>query len=193
MKRRLFVAAALDEASRAACAAAAERLRAKGWPGRWVAPENYHLTVAFLGGVPEERIAEIDTALAGAAPRLFPVTVRLDTIGAFPTAQRPRIAWAGPGRAVPAFATLCGVVRSTLVALGFTFEGNADPHVTLARGDGRSPLPRLTPRPAEIVVDTLTLYESVTLPEGAQYQPLARFPIGGAAVGRRSAGKQPSA
>lgn len=185
MNRRLFVAAALDEPSRRACAEVAERLRAPGWPARWVPPEQYHLTVAFLGGVPEERLAEIEEAIGQVAVRLAPLEVPLDAVGAFPSPRRPRIAWVGPQRPVPEFGTLCGVVRSALVALGFSFEPHNDPHVTLARADGRNPLPAVPPPQAVVPVDSLTVYESITLPTGARYEPLGRI--------RLTPSKQPSA
>jgi 2'-5' RNA ligase len=185
VNRRLFVAAALDEASRHACAAVAERLRARGWPARWVPPEQYHLTVAFLGSVPEERLAEIEEAIAEVAVRLAPLEVPLDAVGAFPSPLRPRVVWAGPKGPVPAFGTLTGVVRSALVALGFTFDPHSDPHVTLARADGRSPLPAVAPPRALVPIDTLTVYESITTPAGARYEPLGSI--------RLTPAKQPSA
>jgi RNA 2',3'-cyclic 3'-phosphodiesterase len=185
VKRRLFVAAALDEASRGACAAVAERLRARGWPGRWIAPEGYHLTVAFLGGVAEERVGEVEAAIADVAPRLEPLNVPLDAVGAFPGVFRPRVAWVGSKRPVPAFGTLCGVVRGALVASGFSFDPHNDPHVTLARADGSTRLPAVAPPRTVVPVDALTVYESITGPSGARYQPLARVRLGSV--------KQPSA
>ncbi len=178
--RRLFVAADLDDAARAVCARAAERLRAKGWNARFVAPKNYHLTVAFLGGVDEERIAEIVAALHDVTPTIPPFDIALERVGAFPNERRPRVAWIGPRAPLSAFGTLCGVVRSALVALGFSFDGNADPHVTLARADKTThgPLPLVEPlSPAVLCVDRLTLYQSFTERTGARYEAIERFPF----------------
>jgi RNA 2',3'-cyclic 3'-phosphodiesterase len=175
LRRRLFVAVDLDDAARTVCARAAERLRAKRWCARFVAPENYHLTVAFLGGVDEERIAEIAAALRDVAPTVPPFDVALERVGAFPNERRPRVAWIGPRAPLPAFATLCGVVRSALVALGFSFDGNADPHVTLARADKttRGALPLVEPPSAlPLHVDRLTLYQSFTERAGARYEAI---------------------
>ena len=170
------MAADIDETARAACAHVAEQLRAKGWPGRWVAPENYHLTVAFLGGVDEERLAEMIEAVRDAAAHLTAFDVPLDSVGAFPNARKPRVVWAGPARAVPAFGALCGAVRSPLAALGFTFEPHADAHVTLARGEGRVALPAVeAPRVAPQRIASLALYESFTERAGARYVALERF------------------
>lgn len=180
MRRRLFVAADIDDEARAACARVAERLRAKGWPGRWVAPENYHLTVAFVGGVDDERGADITAAVRDAAARVAAFDVPLDTVGAFPNARKARVAWVGPAAEVPAFAALCGAVRRPLVELGFTFEPHADAHVTLARGDGRVPLPAVeAPRIRPQRIAALTLYQSFTECTGARYVVLERLPLQG--------------
>jgi 2'-5' RNA ligase len=179
VKRRLFVAAELDEATRSGCAALAERLRAKRFEARFVVPPSYHLTLAFLGGVDEERLGEISAALRDVAPSLAPLALTIDTVGAFPDRRRPRIVWAGPAGPVPAFATACGVVRSALVAHGFSFDRHADPHVTLARSDGRSALPALeAPHALPLAIDALTLFESHTAPSGARYDALERFQLG---------------
>ena len=178
MRYRLFIAADIDDPARAACATVAERLRAAGWPGRWVAPENYHLTVAFLGGVDDERVAGLAAAARDAAAGHRAFDVPLDTVGAFPNARKPRVAWIGPAAAVPAFGALCDTVRRPLAVLGFTFEPHSDAHVTLARGDGRVALPVVDSPPiASQQIAALTLYQSFTERSGARYVALERFPL----------------
>jgi len=153
-------------------------LRAAGWPGRWVAPENYHLTVAFLGGVDEERVAGLVAAARDAAARVRAFDVALDTVGAFPNARRPRVAWIGPAATLPAFGALCDAVRRPLAELGFTFEPHADPHVTLAGSDGRIALPGAEPsRIAPQRIAALTLYASFTERAGARYVAMERFAL----------------
>ena len=177
MRRRLFVAGELDDDARAACARTADRLRAKGWPGRWIEPQNYHLTVAFIGNVDDERLDAIAGAVRDAAAQIHPIDVPLELVGAFPNARRPRVVWIGPREPVPAFGTLCGVVRSMLVAIGCNFDPHGDAHITLARSDGSAPLPRIeASRIAPVRIDALTLFESVTEPTGARYEAIERFP-----------------
>jgi 2'-5' RNA ligase len=178
VRRRLFIAADIDDAARAACARVAEELRAAGWPARWVAPENYHLTVAFLGGVDDECVAELTAAAREATACVRAFDVPLEIAGAFPNARKPRVAWIGPAAGVPAFGALCDAVRGPLAALGFTFEPHAEPHVTLARSDGRVALPAVEPpRIAPQRIASLTLYQSFTERTGARYVALDRFPL----------------
>jgi 2'-5' RNA ligase len=177
-RRRLFVAAELDDRAREACAHVAGRLRARRWPGRWVAPENYHLTVAFLGGIEDERVAAVGETLRALAPEQRPFALTLDAVGAFPSTARPRVAWAGPRRPVAAFIALSTAVREALSELGFVFEERAEPHVTLARADGRTPLPPVAAPATALRVERLTLFESFTESAGARYVPLERFDLG---------------
>ncbi len=178
MRRRLFVAVALDDATRAACAAAAERLRSEGWSARWVAPHNYHLTVAFVGSVDAERVTDVASALHDVAGNVPSFTVPLDAVGAFPSKRAPRVAWVGPARPIAAFGELCRAVRASLSAHGFTFDDRSDAHVTLARADRSTPLPNVTPpRDMRIVADAVTLYESFTQSGGARYAALELFAL----------------
>ena len=69
---RLFVALDLSASLR-------ERLSwmARGLPGaRWVPPENYHVTLRFIGEVPGWQAQEVDEALAGIRAPGFDLTLR---------------------------------------------------------------------------------------------------------------------
>jgi 2'-5' RNA ligase len=168
----------VDAATRAACAETAERLRATGFAAKWSPPENYHLTVAFLGAVDAAQVDAVGSVVRDVASHALPFDVALDRVGAFPSAARPRVLWTGPAEPVAAFAELCARTRGPLSALGFVFDEHADPHVTLARCDGRAPLPAVpAPYTPPVRVDALVLYESVTAPSGARYTALARFPF----------------
>ncbi len=178
--RRVFVAAPVDHVTRAECAAAAQRLRAAGFPGRWVPPENYHVTVAFIGPVGEPRVPEIARVVHDAASSAEPFDLVLDTIGAFLTQAKPRVAWLGPRHGSHGFAELCNVIRTPFAARKIPFSPEADPHVTLARSDGRTPLPKVDPphRPPMLHIDMVILYESIRDEHGVRYEPLERFPLG---------------
>ena len=97
--RRLFVALEPPEPVRRRLAALADELRRGAGRAadeiRWVAPENVHLTLQFLGAVPEERVAGVEAALRAAAAGARPLALEVRGAGGFPNARRPRVLWAG--------------------------------------------------------------------------------------------------
>src|SRR6266581_154122 len=61
---------------------------------RWVRPENLHVTLEFIGEVPETKLASIRTALAGVRSDQ-PVALDFRGLGFFPNEKHPRVFWAG--------------------------------------------------------------------------------------------------
>ena len=63
----------------------------------WVKPENIHITLKFLGEVPEEKINEVFSATEKALVGTRKFTMSLKGMGAFPDLRRPRVIWVGAG------------------------------------------------------------------------------------------------
>lgn len=100
----------------------------------WVSPENLHVTLKFLGHVDEARLEPMRGALGGAAAAGPPFDLAITGLGAFPTAARPRVLWAGVGRGAEALAALAAAVERALAALGVPPEDRPfSAHVTLGR------------------------------------------------------------
>ncbi len=100
---------------------------------RWVAPQNVHLTLKFLGDVSPanlERMAEILKAEA-ASHGTFSISV--GGLGAFPTPRRARVIWIGLD-APPALAALQRGVEAAAAQLGYAPEERPfSPHLTIGR------------------------------------------------------------
>jgi 2'-5' RNA ligase len=169
---RLFAAIALDEEARRFASGVSERLANAQTPCRFERPEKLHITLAFLGSVPSERIAAYGAGLAGAASTCEPFRLRLDRLGGFPE-RRPTLLWLGSSARDQAYASCAVRVREAFAALGSQCEVNAEPHVTLCRC--KRPLPAVPAIVLEpgvaLLVRELTLYES--LPDG----PTTRYEV----------------
>jgi len=126
---RLFVALDLPIPLKARLA-----MLAGGVPGaRWVPPENYHLTLRFIGETQKHRAEEIDEALFALRARGFSLT--LAGIGLFEKGGRANSLWVGVERN-PALDHLQNKIETALQRAGLEPERRRfAPHVTLARLD----------------------------------------------------------
>jgi len=168
---RLFAGIALGEVMRAACADVAHRLEDTGFAARFGEPENFHLTLAFLGNVEAPRYDEIVATLEALAPNVIRFSLTLDKLGAFPHARHPRVIYVGAREAGSGFRSAARTVRGAYAAMGFTFEDDAVAHVTIARvkGGSRRPIPMLEVPTTTLAITELALFESIREKETTRY------------------------
>lgn len=191
---RCFVAIELPDAIRAALGKVQEGLRA-GSPHadvRWVDPVGMHLTLAFLGAVPDERVPAVRDALAAAVGSHAPIDLVCAGLGVFPGPGRPRAFWAGVAGGVADLGRLARSVATTLDTLGFPREARPfTGHVTLGRVRSARGVPRLVKALAEAGVPELgswtatdvVLFQSHLRSTGARYESVARLPLAGRLLG----------
>ena len=188
---RLFVAigvgaAIIDEAQRA-IRDLRNRVEQHGGGARvtWIPPALMHLTVRFVGEVPE---AEVDRVAAALSPplALFPFQLSVRGIGAFSNHGVPRVVWAGIERGVAETRAVERTVTDRLAAVDIPPDDRPfSPHLTLGRVRQpgtlrtRTLLEGLADRPlGETRVDTITLFHSRLSPNGPTYVPLLVTPVG---------------
>ncbi|MDA8130568.1 MAG: RNA 2',3'-cyclic phosphodiesterase [Elusimicrobia bacterium] len=175
---RLFVSTTFDRDFTEGLAAAADYARANSGQGavKWVAPENFHLTYAFLGDLGEKAAAAAAEAVKSAAEgqRAFDITT--GAIGMFPSARRPSVIWVGVDQGALELRALAARLAEFLAASGIMFENRFEPHITVGRVKG--PLPegfsrRVTgyspSRRGRSRVASVELTRSELTPEGPVY------------------------
>jgi 2'-5' RNA ligase len=150
---------------------------------RWSVPEQWHVTLQFLGETDEARYAcvierlrevraqEVDIQLA--EPGFF------ERAGVFHLAIRP----------TASLVALHDQIEIALVACGFEPEARAyAPHITLARRKGRGRSPDFEQLRKSVGLQTVLkftsffakeflLYQSFTDPTGSRYEVRERFPL----------------
>jgi 2'-5' RNA ligase len=147
-----------------------------------------HLTLAFLGRTPDERLADVTAALESAAGAVNAFDAELDRPGRFPTSGRPRVVYLGIGAGAPSVIALGERVRAELGRRDLAFDAKPlRAHVTLGRVredvtivDARAiaaatqamRVPHLRFR-----VDGVVAFESVLSPRGPKYTPRATVPL----------------
>ncbi|MDX1658453.1 MAG: RNA 2',3'-cyclic phosphodiesterase [Nitriliruptorales bacterium] len=142
MGLRVFVALPVPEDVIRVVDDAVGALRDRHGDLRWSRPAGWHLTLAFLGQVDEERVPEVAAAVDQAVRQVDVGAIEL-SVGAAGHFKR-RILWLGvddqPGGAVAALGA--AIQRSLLEAELPCEERPVHPHLTLARARGRGRLPR---------------------------------------------------
>lgn len=184
---RLFVALEIPFAVRENLAALLKALHAVSPQTRWVRPENLHVTLKFVGEVPETKLAAIRGALAGARSDQ-PVTLDFRGLGFFPNEKHPRVFWASIAGS-PNLKTLAADVDMATEKVGIPLEKRPfSPHLTLARF---AP-PRLPEQLRAAIQENAArdfgslrtgqfhLMESKLRPSGAEYTRLESFPFAAA-------------
>jgi 2'-5' RNA ligase len=143
--------------------------------GRATRQATIHLTLAFLGDVPLERLPDLERAARNVRAEAFDLT--LDQFGLW---HHNRIFWAGCSAVPPALVELASALSAALQAAGFDVADahrNFTPHLTLVRKVNAldAPLP-----PRQILSGSCTkfvLVRSQLSASGASYQTLAEFPL----------------
>ena len=189
---RLFVGIALTESCRASVAEAIGPLRADPAHVSWVASENLHITLNFLGEIPMERLGAIEDAIGRIGGSVPPFRLEAEGAGVFPGTRNPRVLWVGLLEPLELVRQLQENIENALSGAGFPREGRPfHPHITVGRARGVLPpawgdrfVRALSGRRfGEVPVPSFTLYESRLSPRGAVYAVLRSYPLSGAPRG----------
>ena len=163
-------------------------------PGRekvvkWVNPNSIHLTLKFLGNIPENKIVDITHSIAKSSAFIHPFDLQLQGLGAFPNLRSPRVVWVGVGGDIPSVVSLQRNIDQSLVSLGFSPEKREfSPHLTLgrvrdkARHDERSELGKTVasltiPKSPPFIVYSVSLMKSTLTSSGAIYNQIATITL----------------
>lgn len=149
---------------------------------RWTSPEQFHVTLRFIGDVDEEQARRYETALSGVdVPPAQYIPYGLDVI---PSRRSPRVLILGLER-TDSMMALYNAVSEALESEGLEPEGRTyRPHVTIARLDDarREAVHSFLQAHEEysfdpFEADQFVLYESTLTPEGAIHEPIATYEL----------------
>lgn len=184
---RIFIAVELDPALRQRIVDLEDGIKQAGARLRWIAAENLHFTVRFLGEITPAALAQVKLATreVATATRSFPLAFQ--GVGAFPSLQRPQVIWVGVREGSEELAALSARLDDALARHRFPREDRPYvAHLTLTRVRDRrvwGDLVRALSGFREVAVgtqqvDTLTVMESHLNPRGARYTRLEEVLLG---------------
>lgn len=188
---RLFVAVDIDDAVRTRAVTLAREVARRlargsrhGDPIRWVAPEQLHLTLRFIGEVAGQDAEAVRSRLEAPAS-VEPFDIELAGVGTFPPGGPPRVVWVDVVRGARELSRLHEDIEARLRSVGVVPDNRPfRAHLTLGRfreGSRAVDLTRLQGLATESVgacrVNHATLYESRLSPKGPAYVELVRTPL----------------
>ncbi|MCH2115524.1 MAG: RNA 2',3'-cyclic phosphodiesterase [Pirellulales bacterium] len=133
-KTRTFIAIKATDEVRNCALATIKKLRGLADNIKWVAPENLHWTLQFLGDVGDAQTFEVCRHVAQVAAEVSCFTLHADRVGAFPSTDRPRAIWLGAGEGSEPICRLQGLIEARMSELGFrSKQRRFVPHLTLGR------------------------------------------------------------
>ena len=181
---RAFVAVDVDARLRQQVARVQNALGPAVSGAKWVEPRLCHLTLKFLGYVPEPQLGDIAAACRRAAGGNRPFELRFRGIGGFPRLRGARVLWMGLEHGEAPLRELQAALERELVPLGFPPEDRPfSPHLTLARFKASARLEDLA-QPFErqrfgtVPIAGVQLMRSVLSPKGPEYTVLESFALG---------------
>jgi len=183
---RLFIGVELDERVKTRAVQIADALREKlgrRVTARWIAPDNLHITLWFIGEVADDRAAAIISAVnAPFTTRRFDLEVR--GAGAFPPHGAPRVFWIGVGEGQEPMKALYEELAARLQPLGFERERREySAHLTIARvsdcasREVRNLVREIDANAGRCRIAAVTVFRSRLSPKGATYEPLVRVAL----------------
>lgn len=181
----MFIAVELGSAVRRQVEEIQASLRAATAGVSWVKPENFHLTLKFLGDTSVEKVSSIELAVSRSVSGVQPFEVELRGVGAFPSPSRARVVWVGLEPHEP-LVGLAGRLEDGLAELGFAREARAfSAHVTVGRRRDPRRDDALRQKLGELAgaggaragVTEAVLMQSQLRPGGPLYTPVGKFPL----------------
>lgn len=183
---RLFLAFEFSNEQKQAIHEALRPFRDMPIPVRWVDPDRYHLTLKFLGQVPESAVPVLSAAISRVASATLSFPLNFTGVGAFPSIRLPETLWVGVDP-TPALRCLKQDLEWGLVAQGFPREVRAfQPHITVGRADATEGAGAFRGLDTAVThfkldlrfpVESLSLVRSQQTREGRVFRSLAAAPL----------------
>jgi 2'-5' RNA ligase len=152
----------------------------KELPIKWVAFDNLHITLKFLGEIDEAMKEEIMPVIAEICEQRRPFRIELEGLGCFPNSKNPRVIWVGVKQGGDELCAIAAGLERGLVRFGFKEEQRFHPHLTVGRIKKFCKVEDIlakTVSTESFEVTSLMLFKSTLKPEGPIYTALENFPF----------------
>jgi RNA 2',3'-cyclic 3'-phosphodiesterase len=153
----------------------------------WVPAENLHITLAFLGSQPAERVPEVHEAMAESVTDTQPFKLSIGNLELFPTPKQPKVISIAVRGNTGAVEHLYAKLAAVLSRRRFKLDDRPfRPHLTLARIKSFRGLAAVRSvlgshnsfTTGQFEINSIVLYRSILKRPTPEYQILERTPLG---------------
>jgi len=157
-------------------------------PLKWVAAHQLHLTIKFIGELPDHQLPEIKSILTNVIGNQPVFTMGIEGLGMYPNEQKPHVVWLGITGKRPLI-VVHNILDQALEKVGIPPEKRKfNPHLTLARVRRQADqvaVMEIGKRLCQFKVDSLgtinvekiRFYQSKLTPKGPIYSSLLTIPL----------------
>ncbi|MFY9153383.1 MAG: RNA 2',3'-cyclic phosphodiesterase [Prolixibacteraceae bacterium] len=147
---------------------------------KWSSPDNWHVTLIFLGSTPESAIPLLQNLIENSFAALPAFQTELCGVGVFPNSDHPKVLWLGIQDVSSLMASYSKLLE-LLQENGFPLENKPlKPHLTLGRIKNATNFSAFysvinkfdKTNFGTVSIDKVILYESISTSEGPVYKPL---------------------
>jgi 2'-5' RNA ligase len=152
----------------------------KELPIKWVAFENLHITLKFLGEIDEKKRDELAPVITQIGQKHNGFQVRIEGLGCFPNPRTPRVLWVGVKDGNTELCDIAAALEKGLAPLGFKDEKRFHPHLTIGRIKKLCKMNDILAKHIStdaFRVDSVVLFKSKLNPDGPVYEQLDRFAL----------------
>ena len=154
----------------------------------WVAKENLHVTLNFLGDVDESQVPSVCRLIQDSIAGLEPFELAFRGLGCFPKLDKPRVVWIGVDAGYDELVEVNRVLGDALETMRFPKDRHDyRPHLTLGRirrgGRFSHEISNAVERGSDQLfgatfVDQIVIYSSYLDRSGPTYTPMSRIKLG---------------
>lgn len=187
MSIRVFVAIEIDKGIKDKICEYQNKLKKSNAGVKWIAPENIHLTLRFLGHIEEGHLDGLKKVIHDAILDVSPFTIKIEKVGAFPSTRRPRVIFVCVNDISNNLLNIFNKLNENMEGIGIQKETkNFVSHITIGRTKSQKNIAKLKKDLnsgdnhffGEEDVSSIALIQSKLTPTGAIYTKLKNFIVG---------------
>ena len=183
---RAFISVELPDDIKEKIVGIVDTLKEAGQGVKWVEKKNLHITLKFLGWVPDEKIDNLKELVREAAKGHKIFNAKFEELGTFPPGKHPRVVWVGTSKGAEELKNIAISLEKSLSKAGYRAEEREfTAHITIGRVKEKKKIGELVKaidsnknaKFGETVVGEICIMKSTLTPKGPAYEVIEKVKL----------------